>query len=238
MAEFMIVKFQKYWDEYSVVLAFGAILDPRMKLETLSFCFEKIDSLTWELKLENIKQKLYKLFAEYSSKGLRATTSNTLKRKQGQSSSPSTSKPSLFYELKMRKLQVANQSGKTQLDTYLNEPTLDFDFLEHMDVLEWWKNNSQRFSDLALMARDLLSIPITTVASESAFSIASRILNKYRNSLLPENVEAIICTSSWKHGFSEDDGKDYNYQKVEDESSSKVASNVLEVEEDDIIAIA
>jgi len=23
------------------------------------------------------------------------------------------------------------------------------------------------------------------------------------NSLLPENVEAIICTSSWKHGFSE-----------------------------------
>ena len=103
----------------------------------------------------------------------------------------------------MRKLQVVNQSGRTQLGTYVNEPTLDFEFLEHMDVLEWWKNNSQRFSDLALMARDLLSIPITTVASESAFSIGSRILNKYRNSLLPENVEAIICTSSWKHGFSE-----------------------------------
>ena len=102
----------------------------------------------------------------------------------------------------MCKLQVANQSGKTQLDTYLNEPTLDFDFLEHMHVLEWWKNNSQRFSDLALMARDLLSIPITTVALESTFSIGSRILNKYRNYLLSENVEAIICTSSWRHGFS------------------------------------
>jgi len=36
MAELMIVKFQKYWDKYSVALSFGAILDPRMKLETLS----------------------------------------------------------------------------------------------------------------------------------------------------------------------------------------------------------
>jgi len=73
-----------------------------------------------------------------------------------------------------------------------------------MDVLEWWKNNSQRFSDLALMARDFLSISITTIASKFAFSNGSRILNKYRNRLLPENVEAIVCTSSWKHEFSND----------------------------------
>jgi len=45
-----------------------------MKLETLGFCFGKIDSLTWELKLEKIKEKIYKLFAEYSTKGL--TTSS------------------------------------------------------------------------------------------------------------------------------------------------------------------
>jgi len=54
------------------------------------------------------------------------------------------------------------------------------------------------------MARDLLSIPIIIVASKYAFSIGSRILNKYRNWLLSENMEAIICTSSWKHEFSKD----------------------------------
>jgi len=48
---------------------------------------------------------------------------------------------------------------------------------------------------------------ITTVASESAFNIGSKILNKYRNCLLSTSVEAIICTSSWKHGFY--DGKLY-----------------------------
>jgi len=97
MAKLMIVKFEKYWDEYSVVIAFGATLDPRMKLETLGFCFEKIDSLTWELKLEKIKEKIYKLFAEYSTKGF-TTSSSVQKQKQGQSSfSSSMSKPSLFY---------------------------------------------------------------------------------------------------------------------------------------------
>jgi len=45
MAEKMMVKFDKYWVEYNIVLAFGVILDPRRKLVTLSFCFEKVDPL-------------------------------------------------------------------------------------------------------------------------------------------------------------------------------------------------
>ena len=98
--------------------------------------------------------------------------------------------------MKECKQQVTNKPGRTQLDIYLDEPTFEFDFLEQMDVLQWWKNNSLRFSDLSLMARDVLSIPITTMASESSFNIGSRILNKYRNCLFPENVEAIICSSS------------------------------------------
>jgi len=47
MAERMMVKFDKYWDEYCIVLAFGTILDLKMKLETLRFCYEYIDPLCW-----------------------------------------------------------------------------------------------------------------------------------------------------------------------------------------------
>ena len=93
--------------------------------------------------------------------------------------------------------------GRNQLDVYLDEPILDIDFTEPMDVLGWWKTHSERLTDLALTARDLLSIPITTVASKSSFSIGSRISNKYRNRLLPECVKALICTSSYMHGFCE-----------------------------------
>jgi len=83
---------------------------------------------------------------------------------------------------------------KNQLDIYLDEPTLAISFTKPMDALEWWKSNSQHFLYLSIMARDLLSIPITTIASEYAFNIGSRILNKYISCLLSKHVEAIICT--------------------------------------------
>nr|KYP72214.1 Putative AC transposase [Cajanus cajan] len=47
------------------------------------------------------------------------------------------------------------------------------------------------------MARDLLAIPVSTVASEFAFSTGGRVLDPYRSSLTPRMVEALICTQDW-----------------------------------------
>ena len=53
------------------------------------------------------------------------------------------------------------------------------------------------------MARDLISITITTFASKSSFCTGKKILTPYRSHLLPENVEATLSTKSWLYGFED-----------------------------------
>uniref|UniRef100_A0A453BLS4 HAT C-terminal dimerisation domain-containing protein n=1 Tax=Aegilops tauschii subsp. strangulata TaxID=200361 RepID=A0A453BLS4_AEGTS len=47
------------------------------------------------------------------------------------------------------------------------------------------------------MARDFLAIPLSTVASESAFSCGKRILGDERSSLNPDMLEVLLCAKYW-----------------------------------------
>ena len=46
-----------------------------------------------------------------------------------------------------------------------------------LDVLRWWTENSDTFPILSHFARDVLSVPVSTVSSEAAFSSSGRILD-------------------------------------------------------------
>ena len=47
------------------------------------------------------------------------------------------------------------------------------------------------------LARDVLAVPVSTVASESAFSTGRRILDPFRSSLSPLMVQNLVCAQDW-----------------------------------------
>uniref|UniRef100_A0ACD5YHT9 Uncharacterized protein n=1 Tax=Avena sativa TaxID=4498 RepID=A0ACD5YHT9_AVESA len=64
--------------------------------------------------------------------------------------------------------------------------------------------NTHRFPVVSRMARRFLTIPATSVSSESTFSTGGRVLDDYRSSLLPAMVERLVCASSWIRGSYND----------------------------------
>ncbi|KAM3252433.1 hypothetical protein P3L10_006503 [Capsicum annuum] len=84
---------------------------------------------------------------------------------------------------------------KTELQKYLDEANEGE--TKNFNVLSWWKIHSPKFSILAEMARDVLAILISSVASESAFCTGGRILDSFRSSLTPKLVQTLVCLQYW-----------------------------------------
>ncbi|XP_074328893.1 uncharacterized protein LOC141666668 isoform X1 [Apium graveolens] len=92
---------------------------------------------------------------------------------------------------------ISSDGSASDLEEYLSEKPKTYSCLDRFDILEWWKNNSMRFPVLSQMAQDILAFPISTVASESAFSTGGRVLNDFWSSLTPKMVEALVCAQDW-----------------------------------------
>ena len=59
-------KFDKYWSEYSVLLAMAAVFDPRLKLTMLEYSYHSMDPSSYQEKIDVVKAKLFQLYKEYA----------------------------------------------------------------------------------------------------------------------------------------------------------------------------
>jgi hypothetical protein len=50
---------------------------------------------------------------------------------------------------------------------------------EQFNILAWWQMSSAEYPTLSRMVRDILTVPASTIASESAFSAGSRVLSDF-----------------------------------------------------------
>ncbi|KAK2634576.1 hypothetical protein Ddye_029368, partial [Dipteronia dyeriana] len=94
------------------------------------------------------------------------------------------------YEQKSKASQASSK-----LEYYLEEPVIPR--VENFDILTWWKVNASKYPTLHCIARDILAIHVSTVASESAFSTGGRFVSLHRSMLHPKTVEALMCAQSW-----------------------------------------
>ncbi|KAL4595873.1 hypothetical protein ACB092_12G124000 [Castanea dentata] len=58
-------------------------------------------------------------------------------------------------------------------------------------------NEIQRYPTLQRIARDILAILVSTIASESSFSTSGRLLSPHRSKLHRKAVEALVCAQNW-----------------------------------------
>ena len=91
-------------------------------------------------------------------------------------------------------LQAASSSASnaSELVSYLDCDTvsqLDDDF----SLLNWWHQNKLTYPVLSIMAKDVLTVPVSTISSESTFSMTGRIIEERRRKLKPEMMEMLTC---------------------------------------------
>ncbi|GLU20234.1 hypothetical protein SLE2022_364440 [Rubroshorea leprosula] len=190
MAKNMKIKFDKYWDCSSLVLAFAIILDPRFKLDYVKYCCVKLDETTHLAKYENVKNCLKSLYNEYSHNEDKNVEAIEIVSHGAVNLRSPLVHDEDFDEFEPNKL---SRYG-SKLHRYLEERRLPRS--EPLDILDWWRKNEYQYPRLAVMAKDILSIPITIVASEFTFSKGGRVLTKLRGSLTSENVKPLIITRS------------------------------------------
>lgn len=176
MGERMKEKYDKYWgdvNKMNKLIYVAVVVDPRYKLEFLEFALveEYGNEIGWKL-ANDTRVVVKELFEEYKKSCQPKNTQTQGNVNQGQSSnksSTSRTQSALGERFMRQKMESGEVESKCELDIYLKESVYVIKN-DEFDILKWWKVNSSRFPILSQLARDVLAIPISTVASESAFS--------------------------------------------------------------------
>ncbi|GKD41656.1 zinc finger BED domain-containing protein RICESLEEPER 2 [Tanacetum coccineum] len=147
--------------------------------------------------VEEVKTKMGELFGTYKERfDFLSSNSSMGEHMESEVTSPNNGDNDFlndYYNVDA----TSSYETETELDRYLREPKIELRKGQSLDILQWWKVNGPRFPIVSKMARDILAIQISTVASEAAFSTDGCILDPYRTRLSTTIVEALIYTQNW-----------------------------------------
>ncbi|KAG6506766.1 hypothetical protein ZIOFF_032095 [Zingiber officinale] len=146
MANRMFHKFDKYWKDYNILFVIVVIVDPRFKMQFVEFCYNKLYG-HGSNELSLVRSKLVSLFEEYMHMGIASKVSTS----SASSSSHNAIDDNASLALNLgsgcmdvlkefdtfQSLEFIGRAQKSQLELYLEEPTIDR--ITKLDVLGFWK---------------------------------------------------------------------------------------------------
>ncbi|XP_021321373.1 zinc finger BED domain-containing protein RICESLEEPER 2-like [Sorghum bicolor] len=213
-------KFLKYWKDIPMLYSFAFILDPRAKLRGMQrvlHLLHECSGTDYTAYYADVKTELHKLFEKYlrkygASRNQRVAgpTPVTGKRKQawgrifGGSDLPGPSSAC-----------SSSQSTASELASYLDSDCIT-SYEDGFDIILWWRDHKLTYPILAIMARDIMSVPVSTCSSESCFSLSGRILEEQRRSLKPEHVEMLTLLKDWELGEKREQHQAADNKEIED----------------------
>ena len=215
MAKTMKEKFDKYWGsgedsskKRNVLLYVAMVLDPQKKLDYLNYCLsnlyrENVAKVTTDL-VESVLKRLYEHYNSTHSSYVSIQSASEISRMEGVGVGVDVDDDDDDDDLDrfIASQYKAFKQGKQHVECvdevakYLME-NIEGENDKTFNILAWWKYNTNKYSILSRLARDVLVVPVSTVASELAFSMRGRILDPFCSSLVPEMVQSLICTQNW-----------------------------------------
>ncbi|KAL9688758.1 hypothetical protein QQ045_033182 [Rhodiola kirilowii] len=212
MANKMKAKFDKYWGSNNILISIAAVLDPRNKLQAVRILSKSLCNCDLQAHeyVSKVRDTLYELYNEYVElhTNVNSESHGVGSRDDGSGPSNVTNMVGKGISRMRRKLDDlirgsdASEYSKSELDTYLEDGVVRVEDVDgYFDPLDWWKGNSSKFRVLSRLACDILAIPITSVASEAAFSAGGRVIDNYRASLGVDTVQMLLCGEDWLRSY-------------------------------------
>lgn len=211
MAEAMKAKYDKYWDKSNMALAVACFLDPRYKKKLVEYFMGKIYHERAAHEVNRFIDVVNKLFQAYLSSTPEASKPNSKEpsHPHGDADLGIDDIEQFLYED-----AAVTSCDMNELELYLKEKPIRWvdptGKGAEFNILSWWNTHQGTFPVLSRLARDVLAIQVSTVASESAFSAGGRVVDPFRSRLEPEVVEALICTKDWTTSSRKGNNKSFS----------------------------
>ena len=86
----------------------------------------------------------------------------------------------------------ATAASISELSSYLDSDTIT-QFDDSFNILSWWQQHKLTYPVLSVLAKDILTVPASTISSESTFSLAGRVIEERRRRLTSDMVQVLSC---------------------------------------------